>query len=53
MFALVPMVLFPLLSVAPGSKGEALGALLQQTARVYRDHGSEVLTPEEREALLR
>lgn len=51
MFVLVPAALFPLLGIVSGSKGEAMGIMLQQTARVYRDHGSEALTQQEREGV--
>lgn len=51
MFALVPFVVFPALNVTAGSKGEAIGFMFQQTARVYRDYGPDALTPEEKQAV--
>lgn len=51
MFGLLPAVVFPALNIVPNSKAEAIGTMLQQTARVYKDAGSAALTPEEREAV--
>lgn len=51
MFALLPALVFPALNIVAGSKGEMLGLLFQQTARVYRDAGADALTPEERQAI--
>lgn len=51
MFALIPVVVFPALNIVPGGRQEAIGVMLQQTARVYRDLGASALTPEEREAV--
>lgn len=48
----LPYILFPMLNIAPGGKQEALGPLLQQTARYVCDYGSEV-TPQERAAISR
>lgn len=47
---LVPMLVFPLLNVASGSKIEMLAPLFQQTARYVLDHPDDV-TDEEREAI--
>ncbi len=50
MFALLPMLVFPLLNVAPGGKQEVLGPLFQQTAYYVTYYGCDV-TDEEREAI--
>lgn len=47
-----PFALFPALDIVPGGRQEALGPMLQQTARYVCDYGSEV-TPQEREAISR
>lgn len=46
MFAIVPLLVFPALNIAPGGKQEALGSIFQQTARYAQDH--ELTEEEER-----
>lgn len=48
MLVILPCVVFPLLSVAPGGKQEALGVLLQQTAAYAQRHPA---SSEERNAI--
>ena len=50
MCVVMPLVVFPLLNVAPGGKQEVLGVLFQQTARHVTYYGNDV-TDEEREAI--
>ena len=50
MFAVVPLLVYPALDVAPGGVQESLGPLITQTARFVKYHGDEV-TEEEREAI--
>lgn len=42
MFALIPFVVFPLVSVEPGGRQEAWGMLFQQVARASNDHDAEI-----------
>ena len=50
MFAVIPLVAYPALDVAPGGVQETLGPLITQTARFARYHADEV-TEDEREAI--
>lgn len=50
MMVIFPLLVFPLLNVAPGGKQEVLGTLFQQTAR-YVLYYPEDVTEEEREAI--
>lgn len=42
LYVLMPIVIFPLLSVAPSGGQEVFGTLFQQTARYVYEHGDEV-----------
>ena len=50
MCLILPMVVFPILDVAPGGKQEALAPIFQQTARYVYEYGDEV-TEEEKNAI--
>lgn len=51
MLVLLPFVVFPAMNIVPGSTAEALSFPLQQTARVYADHGRDAIAPQDRQAI--